>query len=96
MTFYDVGLGSCGWTSAPTDHIVALSTLYMKNGPNPNNNPLCGKSITISYEGKQTQAKVVDTCEGCSYSSIDMSDSLFEYFADMSVGRAQGVSWWFD
>jgi len=63
----------------------------MKNPANPNNNPLCGQTIFISYGGKQTQAKVVDTCEGCSYSSIDMSDSLFTYFADMSLGRVHNV-----
>lgn len=96
MTYYDVGLGSCGWTSSPSDSVVALSHLYMDNPANPNNNPLCGRTISISYGGKQTQAEVVDTCEGCSIESIDMSDSLFEYFEDLSVGRVSGVEWWFD
>lgn len=60
---------------------------------NTNDNPLCGKSITISYGGKTAQATIEDTCPGCSGASLDLTPSLFEVFADLSVGRVSGVQW---
>jgi len=79
----------------PADNIVALSHLYMNNPANPNNNPLCGKMITISHAGKKTQAKVVDTCQGCDIDSIDLSTGLFAIVAPDGNGRVHGVDWWF-
>ncbi|KAB8606216.1 hypothetical protein FH972_025847 [Carpinus fangiana] len=98
LTFYDVGQGSCGLTSSPGEAVVALSTVLMApgNGGNPNNNPYCGKKININYNGKTTQATVVDTCMGCSADSIDVSNSLFESVAGaLGQGRVHGVSWSF-
>ncbi|EIM90924.1 uncharacterized protein STEHIDRAFT_49221 [Stereum hirsutum FP-91666 SS1] len=46
----------------------------------------CGDSITISYQGKSTSATIVDECPGCPYGGLDLSPSLFSYFADESVG----------
>lgn len=44
-TFYDVGMGSCGFESVPSDYIVALSHVLMEAtyNPNPNKNVQCGK-----------------------------------------------------
>ncbi|KAK5113694.1 hypothetical protein LTR62_003321 [Meristemomyces frigidus] len=39
MTWYDVGQGSCGLTSSPGEHVVAMSTAQMGVFPNPNLNP---------------------------------------------------------
>jgi len=66
----------------------------MNNGGNSNNNPLCGKTITITYNGVTKTAKVVDTCEGCAAGNIDLSPSLFQDFAPLSAGRVGGVSWY--
>lgn len=93
MTYYDVGLGSCGLTSAPSEHIVAIPVSQMNNPANPNANPLCGKSVTIHYGGKTATAKIVDTCMGCKSGDLDMSTSLFSYFASMSEGRVSGMTW---
>jgi len=73
--------------------VVALSHLVMDNGANSNNNPLCNKAITITYNGVTQVAKVVDTCEGCAIGDIDMSPSLFAKFAPASAGRVNGVVW---
>ncbi|CAD6594602.1 MAG: hypothetical protein ASARMPREDX12_000515 [Alectoria sarmentosa] len=80
MTYYDAGLGSCGYTSTNADAIVALSTEIMNNGPNPNNNPICGSSINIynPATGSTTAATIVDTCQGCAEYDIDVSPSVFE------------------
>jgi hypothetical protein len=64
MTFYDTGLGSCGDTDDGTvEDIVALAHGIM--GPLSNTNPLCGKTITVSYGGKTVKATVKDKCMGC-------------------------------
>ncbi|GAB1742611.1 hypothetical protein NU219Hw_g8149t1 [Hortaea werneckii] len=96
ITHYSPGLGSCGWTSSSSDAIVAIAHGIMDNGANPNNNPLCGQYITISYQGSTHQAKVVDTCPGCEDAAIDLSPSLFETVAPNGDGRVHGVEWWFN
>jgi hypothetical protein len=46
--------------------------------------------------GKNVQASIVDKCYSCGQNDIDMSPALFEQFADTSVGRLYGVSWWYN
>ncbi|KAI9738989.1 MAG: hypothetical protein M1818_005303 [Claussenomyces sp. TS43310] len=96
LTYYEVGLGACGVTNVDTDMIAAISEdLYDANnvGTNPNNNPLCGKFINISYGGKTLQVQVEDRCTGCAYYDLDLSPSAFQQFADESVGRLTGATW---
>lgn len=98
ITYYTPGLGSCGVTNTESDHIVALAIGMMQAGysGNPNLNPLCGRSITISSGGKTATATITDTCPGCSDGSLDLTPSLFEVFDPLSVGRVSGVEWWFN
>jgi len=65
------------------------------NPGNPNNNPLCGRDVTITYAGQQYQAKVVDTCEGCAQGDLDLSEGFFSTVTggDTAAGRIGGVSW---
>ncbi|TFK47481.1 plant expansin [Heliocybe sulcata] len=86
MTWYDVGLGACGHNNVPSDYVVALSTADYGNGGN------CGRNIQISYGGKTTTAQVVDKCPGCPTGGLDLSEGLFTYFANPSVGVIYG-SW---
>ncbi|KAI1126205.1 RlpA-like double-psi beta-barrel-protein domain-containing protein-containing protein [Nemania abortiva] len=85
MTYFDPGLGSCGWTNTNNDAIVALSESQPGN---------CGKNIRIHYNGKTTTAKVVDACPGCGSGSIDVSRSVFGKLADLDKGRVK-VTWEF-
>lgn len=62
-------------------------------GANPNENPLCGKSITISHGGVTATATIMDTCPGCSGASLDLTPSLFEKFGQLAEGRISGVQW---
>lgn len=68
----------------------------MNNPPNPNDNPLCGTTISIynPATGGTTPATIVDTCEGCAYEDIDVSPSVFEQVDPngLSDGRI-GVTW---
>ena len=95
LTYYSAGLGSCGVTNSDSDAIVALAIDMMAagNGANPNNNPICGKSIVINWGGISKTAKIMDTCAGCSGGSLDLTPSLFEAFSPLSAGRLTGMTW---
>ncbi|KAI1756410.1 RlpA-like double-psi beta-barrel-protein domain-containing protein-containing protein [Xylaria castorea] len=79
ITYYQPGLGACGETNSDSDAVVAMSPeQYTGN---------CGKSITITKDGKTATAKVVDKCPACASGSIDVSSTVFESLVDLSVGR---------
>ena len=91
---------------------MKLSPLLQQFGsgyPGPN----CGRSITITAEGKSATATIVDEvcstiaaftiilenlsslpfqCPGCPDGGLDLTEGLFSYFADPSVGVLTG-SW---
>ncbi|KAH9989780.1 hypothetical protein BJV77DRAFT_930084, partial [Russula vinacea] len=46
-----------------------------------NGGSLCGKSITITYQGKSAGATIVDECMGCPYGGLDLTEDLFSYLA---------------
>jgi len=92
FTWYDVGLGACGATSAPSDFIVALTV--QQYGPGYPG-PYCFKSITIQYGGKTAVATIVDECMGCPYGGLDFSEGLFSYFTSLGDGVIYGA-WWFN
>lgn len=96
LTYYAPGLGSCGITSSDGDMIVAVaaSTMHQSYSGNPNNNPLCGKKISLTANGVTETATIVDTCPGCKGpTDLDLSPALFQKFADESVGVVTGASW---
>ncbi|KAF7289192.1 hypothetical protein MIND_01380300 [Mycena indigotica] len=85
MTNYYAGLGACGEWNNDQQYIVAISHL------NYNNGQYCGKEISISYQGKTANAKIVDECMGCPEWGLDLSQSLFGHFVggvqnDLNVG----------
>ncbi|KAF9519801.1 hypothetical protein BS47DRAFT_996897 [Hydnum rufescens UP504] len=82
-TYYAVGLGACGQYNHPSDFIVALNQDQFGSGyPGPH----CFESITITCNGKTAHATIMDECPGCPYAGLDLSEGLFSYFADPSVG----------
>ncbi|KAK8869847.1 hypothetical protein IAR55_000415 [Kwoniella newhampshirensis] len=91
-TFYDVGLGACGGYNVASDYIVAQNSAQYGGGyPGPN----CGKSITISYNGKTAVATIQDECPTCPYGGLDMSRGLFDHFASEDVGQFY-MTWWYN
>ncbi|KAI7863013.1 RlpA-like double-psi beta-barrel-protein domain-containing protein-containing protein [Spinellus fusiger] len=91
-TYYDTGLGSCGWWSKNTDYIVAINHQQMANPANPNKNSKCGKWINVWGPKGYVRAIIVDTCPGCAYGAIDLSPAAFDKVADHSKGRVK--VWW--
>ncbi|EIW74622.1 plant expansin [Coniophora puteana RWD-64-598 SS2] len=89
LTYYEPGLGACGWESTADQWVVALSVdMYGSGG-------YCGQSVTINYNGNQQTATVVDECEACPYGGLDLSQGLFGSLAALEVGVIYG-NWWFD
>lgn len=98
-TFYATGLGSCGFTNTDSDFICAISKIDYDRftvGGNPNNNALCGKSLTATYNGKSVTVKIVDRCEACGQGALDFSPAAFDEMADPAIGRMHGMTWVFD
>lgn len=93
ITYYDAGLGACGWTNDSSENVVALPHGLM--GAQSNGNPYCGKTITVKYGGKTVTAKVVDKCMGCVGYDIDLSNAAFDGLANEAVGRTK-AEWWFN
>ncbi|KAL4400903.1 hypothetical protein ACI68E_002227 [Malassezia pachydermatis] len=94
-TYYVPGVGSCGKNSTKSDMIVAVShSLYdQKAAKNPNENPLCGKTIQASYNGKSINVTVVDRCVGCQENDLDLSPAAFAELAPTKAGRLHGIKW---
>ncbi|KAI8266394.1 Allergen Asp f 7 [Colletotrichum sp. SAR11_239] len=96
MTWFNPSLGSCGRTNGDNDMVVAISHITMGDaGGNPNNNPNCGKTITISRGGITKFATIVDKCMGCGVDHIDVSPAVFRAFADLGAGKIGDVKWSF-
>lgn len=92
-TYYTPGLGACGWDSSSTDLIAALNAdQFHSFGSMSNGNPACGKSATISRNGKTVTVKIVDLCPECAYGSLDLSPSAFDQIADEAEGRVE-ITW---
>jgi hypothetical protein len=86
FSFYDVGLGACGAMNKASDFIVAM------NQPQFTSGDWCFKTISVHYQGKTAQAKVMDMCPGCPFGGLDFSRGLFDYFASEGAGIIYG-SW---
>ncbi|ROW07570.1 hypothetical protein VPNG_06840 [Cytospora leucostoma] len=98
LTWYTEGLGvtptACGSIVGITEHIAALSPEDYGTYDNPNDSPVCGKTITIhGSNGNTVQAKVADRCAGCSTGDVDVTPTVFELLGlSQSIGRVQ-ISW---
>ncbi|KAI1851026.1 hypothetical protein JX265_004558 [Neoarthrinium moseri] len=105
MTYYTVGLGSCGWDDAGDDdtmNIVAMGagvwdaisslTSYGLNQPA---HPLCGQEITITAaNGKSTTGIIRDKCPGCpTPDSIDVSEKIFLDLMGSTTAGVVDVTW---
>ncbi|KID98949.1 riboflavin aldehyde-forming enzyme, partial [Metarhizium majus ARSEF 297] len=96
FTWYEIGTGSCGENDKGldlTECIVAVSHIRM--GEQSNGNPMCGKTISMSANGKTITGTVKDKCMGCAANDIDVSKACFTQLFDLGVGRTK-IQWWFN
>jgi len=95
-TYYnDVGFGACGTPiNAANQMLVAVPKRYWTTA-NPNNDPLCGAKVQVTWGGKKITVPVRDKCMGCGPSHIDLSQPAFAKFANINQGVLQQVKWKF-
>lgn len=88
-TFFEPGLGACGWQSSSGDAIVALTSKMWDGGSH------CGKWVTMEHNGAKTSAKIVDECPTCEGNAgLDLSPSQFSHLASQDQGEID-IQWWF-
>ncbi|KAF8994178.1 hypothetical protein BDQ17DRAFT_1252028 [Cyathus striatus] len=93
-TFFNAGLGACGITSSNSDFIVVVFMSFFDTflgyaGGNPNNNPVCGRTLQANF----VDVTVTDRCPAWAFGDIDLAPAMFLQLADLSVGRIHGVNW---
>ncbi|MFE3829550.1 RlpA-like double-psi beta-barrel domain-containing protein [Streptomyces sp. NPDC059092] len=91
-TWYNTGLGACGWSNNDSELVVAISTTLYGNYPNPNNSPQCGRQIRVNGPLGSVVVRVVDKCMGCATNDVDLSPTAFSRIGDLNAGRIN-VSW---
>ncbi|KAK7018354.1 RlpA-like double-psi beta-barrel-protein domain-containing protein-containing protein [Favolaschia claudopus] len=70
-TYYDPngGTGACGSVLQNSDFIVALGSGHYDGGAH------CGKTVTVTYQGRTISVTVADLCPGCQGANgIDLSE----------------------
>ncbi|KAI9805566.1 MAG: hypothetical protein M1825_000817 [Sarcosagium campestre] len=98
ITYYDVHKGDYGYCGDNTvegesENIVALPVSIL----DAHGEGLCGKSITISYNGAETSAKVYDKCPSCDATHIDVSRAAFKAVdPSYETHGTVEVDWWFN
>ncbi|KAI5359917.1 putative RlpA-like domain superfamily protein [Septoria linicola] len=99
LTWYDVGMGACGKTNVASDPVIAIPEAIFDSYStgNPNTNPLCGKTITITgKDGSKFTGIVVDRCPGCTVNDLDLSQDFFNKVTNNGDGRVGDMEWCFD
>ncbi|KAF9650975.1 hypothetical protein BDM02DRAFT_3127312 [Thelephora ganbajun] len=77
-TWFNVGLGACGYQNVDSDFIVALAQPDWGQGSH------CNQKVQITNpKNERTRTAIVrDLCPGCPSGNLDMSPSLFTSLAD--------------
>ncbi|KAJ5807353.1 hypothetical protein N7447_010809 [Penicillium robsamsonii] len=97
LTWYDTGLGACGWFNNGGDHVCAVSHIVFDRANvdgNPNHNPLCGRLIHIQRGNRGIDVTLVDRCEGCGEFDVDVTRGVFEQLGNLDEGRVHTDWWW--
>ncbi|KAI1492245.1 hypothetical protein F5X96DRAFT_627931 [Biscogniauxia mediterranea] len=109
LTYYDhPSLGACGMTSSTSELVGAVSHLVFDaaaaasgSGSNPNQNPLCGMKIRAQRDfveagmgNRSVDVVVVDRCEDCAATDLDLSITAFVQLALQESGRVKANWTW--
>ncbi|KAK4063876.1 hypothetical protein Trihar35433_8584 [Trichoderma harzianum] len=87
ITFYNTGLGACGSVNNDQELVAAVSAALFDS------QSVCGRSISVNFNGATVNVQVVDRCAGCAFGDIDLSPSAFSALTgSLDAGRVQG-SW---
>lgn len=94
VTYYNTGLGACGWTNKDSDYIVALPVGVWNRigGSVSNGNIVCGKKLKVSNGKTAIEVEITDQCPSCDDKHLDLSPSAFKALGDESAGVLK-VDW---
>lgn len=90
--YNDAGFGACGTQINADTQMLVAAPAALWTSPNPNNDPLCRKSIRVTYNGKTITVPIRDKCPSCASTKIDLSRPAFASLANTSVGIIN-VTW---
>ncbi|KDR68268.1 hypothetical protein GALMADRAFT_1354734, partial [Galerina marginata CBS 339.88] len=93
------GLGACGITNTNDQHIAFISHILYDSFPGFNGtnvNPVCGLTLTLTFQGRSVQVAVTGSCPSCAVTDLDLTPAAFEAIADVNLGRISGVIWTWD
>lgn len=86
-TWYnDSGYGACGTNIDAATQMLVAAPAALWTAPNPNNDPLCGQSIQVTYNGTTLTLPIEDKCPSCDAGHIDLSEPAFQQLADPAIG----------
>ncbi|KAK8092410.1 uncharacterized protein PG998_014895 [Apiospora kogelbergensis] len=94
MTYnpFNGGLGACGKPINNGDATVAVAPKFF-TASNPKNDPVCGKTVTIHYNGKTATAQVWDRCQGCGDNDLDATPTLFTNLVGSTDPGRVSITW---
>ncbi|SFR28219.1 Rare lipoprotein A (RlpA)-like double-psi beta-barrel [Lentzea waywayandensis] len=90
--YNDAGYGACGTKINAATELLVAAPAALWTTPNPNNDPLCRKSIRVTHNGKTITVRIKDKCPSCASNKIDLSQPAFSRLANTSVGIIN-VTW---
>ncbi|MFD5825410.1 cysteine/serine endopeptidase inhibitor [Lentzea sp. NPDC060358] len=84
--YNDAGYGACGTQLNAATELLVAAPAGLWTTPNPNNDPLCRKSIRVTHNGRTITVPIRDKCPSCPTNKIDLSQPAFARLADPAVG----------
>ncbi|KAE9404352.1 hypothetical protein BT96DRAFT_973207 [Gymnopus androsaceus JB14] len=79
-------VGACGVPYGPSDLVASVPTSVFQPS-------VCGKTVSVTSQGKTLGFKVVDECLPCNELDIDLSAEAFTQFAPESDGSIPEIDW---
>jgi hypothetical protein len=100
ITVYDTygGYGACGTLLSDDEFTAAISkdswgADIWGGADNLNQNPWCGKSATVTYNGQSVTVKILDKCQGCKPGDIDLTRAAWNKLTGGAYGSRFTASW---
>ncbi|WP_329790474.1 cysteine/serine endopeptidase inhibitor [Lentzea sp. DG1S-22] len=90
--YNDAGYGACGTQINAATEMLVAAPAALWTSPNPNNDPLCRKSIRVTHNGRTITVPIKDKCPSCPSNKIDLSQPAFASLANTSLGIIS-VTW---
>ncbi|KAI0315163.1 hypothetical protein OF83DRAFT_1062596 [Amylostereum chailletii] len=94
---FDPGLGACGFTNTTAQTVATVSEQFFNSFPgataNPNLNPICTHNLTVSFNGTNVTAQIVDLFPDGPEFNVGLSPPGFTKFATIDQGIVNNVTW---